>query len=211
MEDLPIGEIAKILRVLRVLRVVRLASRSKDLQALLQTISMSITALFNVLGLVLLILFMFAVLGVYFFGELTEPAQVIDPEYKNFRNFGRAYLLLFAIATGEDWNRLMYDCIDSVPYCEKGRSCGSSYAPVYYICFVMVITHVMLNLFILVIIQQFEKYYVAEDNPIKTFTKNFDQFHQTWVTYTQRFKCLKLQERHCVDFFLDLPAPMGFA
>ena len=105
----------------------------------------------------------------------------------------------------------MYDCIDSVPYCEKGRSCGSSYAPVYYICFVMVITHVMLNLFILVIIQQFEKYYVAEDNPIKTFTKNFDQFHQTWVTYTQRFKCLKLQERHCVDFFLDLPAPMGFA
>ena len=35
MEDLPIGNIAKILRVLRVLRVVRLASRSKDLQALL--------------------------------------------------------------------------------------------------------------------------------------------------------------------------------
>jgi hypothetical protein len=210
MEGLPIGNIAKILRVLRVLRVVRLASRSKDLQALLQTISMSVTALLNVLGLVLLILFMFAVLGVFFFGELTEPAQVIDPDYKNFRNFGRAYLLLFAIATGEDWNRLMYDCIDSPPYCEKGKTCGSSYAPVYYICFIMVITHVMLNLFILVIIQQFEKYYVAEDNPIKTFTKNFDQFHEVWVNYTQRFKCVKMRERDCVDFFQDLARPMGF-
>ena len=65
----------------------------------------------------------------------------------------------------------------------------------------MVITHVMLNLFILVIIQQFEKYYVAEDNPIKTFTVNFDMFHEVWVKYTYRFKCVKLRERDCVDFF----------
>jgi voltage-dependent calcium channel L type alpha-1D len=35
MEGLPIGNIAKILRVLRVSRVLRLASKSKDLQALI--------------------------------------------------------------------------------------------------------------------------------------------------------------------------------
>jgi len=77
---------------------------------------MSVSALVNVLGLVLLILFMFAVLGVFFFNGLTT-GEVIDENYKNFKNFGSAYLLLFAIATGEDWNKLMYDCVDTPPDC----------------------------------------------------------------------------------------------
>jgi hypothetical protein len=44
---------------------------------------MSVGALVNVLGLVLLILFMFAVLGVFFFNELSD-GDVIDANYKNF-------------------------------------------------------------------------------------------------------------------------------
>jgi hypothetical protein len=72
MQALPIGNIAKVLRVLRVSRVLRLASKSKELQALLMTISMSVGALLNVFSLLVLILCMFAVVGVFFFGELTE-------------------------------------------------------------------------------------------------------------------------------------------
>jgi len=151
MKDLPIGNVAKVLRVLRVSRVLRLAQSSKELQALIQTISMSIGALVNVFALLLLILFMFAVLGVFFFNELAD-GDVIDKTYKNFKNFTKAYLLLFAISTGEDWNRLMYDCISTKPDCIEGETCGVSLAPVFYITFIMVITHVMLNLFILVII-----------------------------------------------------------
>lgn len=72
MKELPIGNVAKVLRVLRVSRVLRLAKKSQDLQALIETITMSVSALLNVFGLLLLILFMFAVLGVFFFNELTE-------------------------------------------------------------------------------------------------------------------------------------------
>lgn len=170
---------------------------------------MSVGALVNVFGLLLLILFMFAVLGVFFFNNLST-GLVIDADYKNFKNFSQAYLLLFAIATGEDWNRLMYDCLDTPPDCVPGESCGTSYAVIYYIAFIMVITHVMLNLFILVIIQQFETYYVAEDNPIKLFTQNFDIFHTHWVAETQRTKCAKISERALVDFMRQLPFPMGW-
>lgn len=150
MEGLPIGNIGKVLRVLRVSRVLRLAKKSNDLQALIETITMSVGALLNVFGLLLLILFMFAVLGVFFFNELTV-GDVID-DYKNFHRFFESYLLLFAIATGEDWNLLMYDCMKTHPDCEPNKTCGWGFAPFYYICFIMVITHVMLNLFILVII-----------------------------------------------------------
>jgi len=155
MGDLPIGNVAKVLRVLRVSRVLRLAQSSQELQALIQTINMSVVSLLNVFGLLLLILFMFAVLGVFFFHELTE-GDVIDARYKNFKNFASAYLLLFAISTGEDWNRLMYDCLDTKPDCVEGATCGVGTAAIYYILFIMVISHVMLNLFILVIIQQFD-------------------------------------------------------
>jgi len=54
----------------------------------------------------------------------------------------------------------------------------------YYIAFIMVITNIMLNLFILVIIQQFETYYVTKNNPIEVFTEAFEMFHTEWVTQT---------------------------
>ena len=119
---------------------------------------------------------------------------------------------MFGIATGEDWNKVMYDCIDTPPDCIAGKTCGSSLAPVYYICFIMVITHVMLNLFILVIIQQFEAFYVAEDNPIKIFKINFDLFHDRWVeaTASNGTKCQKISQRHISEFLQMLPAPLGF-
>lgn len=208
MKGFPIGNVAKVLRVLRVSRVLRLAGKNKNLQALIQTITMSVGALVNVLGLVLLILFMFAVLGVFFFNELTD-GEVIDPEYKNFKDFGSAYLLLFAIATGEDWNKLMFDCVDTPPDCVEGETCGTGFAAAFYIMFILVITHIMLNLFILVIIQQFETYYVNPDNPIKTFTENFDVFHECWVKVTDKFHCIKMKERQLVDFFKEMPHPIG--
>jgi hypothetical protein len=116
IKQMNIGNVAKVLRVLRVSRVLRLASKSKGLQALLQTITMSVSALANVLLLLLLILFMFAVLAVFMFSTL-KTGDVIDENYKNFNNFWNSYLLLFAISTGEDWNRLMYDCMDTPPDC----------------------------------------------------------------------------------------------
>ena len=45
MKGFPIGNVAKVLRVLRVSRVLRLAGKNKELQALIQTITMSVSAL----------------------------------------------------------------------------------------------------------------------------------------------------------------------
>jgi hypothetical protein len=81
----------------------------------------------------------------------------------------------------------MYDCVDTPQDCTPGETCGSSIAPVFYIMFILIITHVMLNLFILVIIQQFEMFYVAEDNPIKIFSDHFKEFHEKWIEETIRF------------------------
>lgn len=73
-------------------------------------------------------------------------------EYRNFNNFGESFLFLFVIATGENWNMLMYDCNKTPPGCTPGMSCGTSFAPAFFIIFVLFVQNVMLNLFILVII-----------------------------------------------------------
>lgn len=78
-------QLARVMRVLRVSRVLRLAGKSEGLQALLQTITMSISSLMNVFLLLMLIFFMLSILGVFFFREITE-GDIID-DYKNFTNF----------------------------------------------------------------------------------------------------------------------------
>ena len=92
-----------------------------------------------------------AVLGNSLFYQVTEGI-VID-EWKNFTNFHMSFSLLFSISTGEDWNRIMYDCMRLAPDCIEGKTCGSNIAPVFFLSFILIVTHIMLNLFVLVIIQ----------------------------------------------------------
>jgi hypothetical protein len=49
----------------------------------------------------------------------------------------------------------------------------------------MISTFIMLNLFILVIIQQFELYYLQEDNVLEKFKENLELFKKTWTKFTR--------------------------
>mgnify|MGYP006087555809 CR=1 FL=1 len=41
----------------------------------------------------------------------------------------------------------------------------------------------MLNLFILVLMQNFEENYISADNPIQNFTDLTDKFKEKWILY----------------------------
>jgi hypothetical protein len=62
----------------------------------------------NVFLLLVLIFFMFAVLGNFLFKDVTG-GDVIN-ETKNYGDAMNAFLFLFALSTGEDWNKVMFDC-----------------------------------------------------------------------------------------------------
>ena len=173
-------QLARVLRVLRVSRVLRIAKNYDGLQSLLKTIEMSVQSLFNVFMLLMLIFFMMATLGVFFFKDIPE-GDVIDPQFKNFKTFGDGFLLLFAISTGEDWNKLMYDCWRV-----------TEITPLYFIVFIILVTQIMLNLFILVIIEQFEKYYLTANNPLTQFSLHLETFKKHWQEKSLKYKCLKI-------------------
>ena len=165
---------------------------------------MSVSSLINVFILLMLIFFIMAVLGNSLFYEVTEGDAI--NEWKNFTNFHLSFSLLFSISTGEDWNRIMYDCMDTPPNCIEGKTCGSSIAPIFFLFFILLVTHIMLNLFILVIIQQFSKYYIEEDNVLERFEADFEDFKEAWKLFTHRHQILKLAVKYVPDFVMKLPA-----
>ena len=85
------------------------------------------------------------------FGNVKD-GDVID-DLKKFNNFFNSFLLLFAITTGEDWNKIMFDCSRVPPYCVPDKTCGKKFAFIYFFAIILCCSYVMLNLFILVIIQ----------------------------------------------------------
>jgi hypothetical protein len=194
-----------VMRVMRVTRVLRLAGKAPNLQAILQTIMFSIPSLTNVIILLMLIFFMFAILGNFMFSDV-KYGEVVS-EFKNFTNFDNAFLLLFAISTGEDWNKIMFDCSRTeADGCIVGETCGA--APLsygYFFMMVLICSHVMLNLFILVIIGQFEKYYLPKENMITLFKNDQQSFMRVWKKYTQdRYNCKCIKENQLTKFFREL-------
>ena len=51
---------------------------------------------------------MFAVLGNFIFKSVTTGEVIND--LKNYSTAVTGFLFLFALSTGEDWNKVMFDC-----------------------------------------------------------------------------------------------------
>ena len=145
-------QLARILRVLRISRLFRLLNKYKGLQALIQTIQFSLPALFNVFALLMLIYFIFSILATFLFKSITEGEIINDAN--NFNNFGMSMLILIRISTGEDWNYIMKDTmLTEDDHCIPNKNCGSAWSPLFFFPYMILCTFIMLNLFILVIIQ----------------------------------------------------------
>jgi len=65
----------------------------------------SVSSFSNVILLLTLVYFMFAILGVFLFSEVNE-GEIIN-EYKNFSAFWPSLFTLLAVSTGENWNILL--------------------------------------------------------------------------------------------------------
>ncbi len=61
----------------------------------------------NVGALLFLVFFIYAILGVFIFKDITTGNAI--NKYNNFQNFGNAMLTLFRCSTGEDWPLVMFD------------------------------------------------------------------------------------------------------
>lgn len=78
-------------------------------------------------------------------------------EFYRLANFGSpvtGVAMLFRIVTGEDWNKIMHDCMVQPPLCTPAENywetdCGNAVASLIYFCsFYVIITYIVLNLLV---------------------------------------------------------------
>lgn len=138
---LPItGSFSAIGRVVRLLRVTRLVTKSTELRVLVSTLVRSIPSIFNILVLLGMIFFIYAIIGYHLF-------RAADPTH--WSSFPTSLMTLFQIITLEGWANIMQPIISEL---------GTIYW-LYFGSFILVGTFIVINLFISVIVRKSEEAY----------------------------------------------------
>jgi len=145
------GHYAAVLRLARVLRAMRLVSALPRLQLLVSALLKSLPSMTYVGLLLLLLFYVYAVLGVALFRD-NDPVH--------FGNLKLALLSLFRVVTLEDWTDIMYIqmygsdvfAIDNPAALPADPQARPFLGAAYFVSFVLLGTMIMLNLFIGVII-----------------------------------------------------------
>ncbi|KAK7113083.1 hypothetical protein V1264_012439 [Littorina saxatilis] len=158
--------IIRVMRVLRIARVLKLLKMAKGIRALLDTVIQALPQVGNLGLLFFLLFFIFAALGVELFGRLEcsidHPCVGLS-EHAHFKNFGMAFLTLFRVATGDNWNGIMKDTLRED--CDRSDNClinccvSPIIAPVYFVIFVLMAQFVLVNVVVAVLMKHLEETY----------------------------------------------------
>uniref|UniRef100_A0A671K9D1 Voltage-dependent T-type calcium channel subunit alpha n=1 Tax=Sinocyclocheilus anshuiensis TaxID=1608454 RepID=A0A671K9D1_9TELE len=158
--SLPINPtIIRIMRVLRIARVLKLLKMAVGMRALLDTVMQALPQVGNLGLLFMLLFFIFAALGVELFGDLIcdelHPCEGLG-RYATFKNFGMAFLLLFRVSTGDNWNGIMKDTLRDCSQ-DTGICYNTVVSPIYFVSFVLTAQFVLVNVVIAVLMKHLEE------------------------------------------------------
>ncbi|CAF3650795.1 unnamed protein product, partial [Rotaria sp. Silwood1] len=166
-----------------ILRFFTIAGKHATLKMLMLTIIVSFfKSFFIILGMFLLML-VYAFAGVILFGCVKFGSEL--GRHVNFKTVSNAIVLLMRIVTGEDWNKIMHDCMVVPPRCTRGDSywesdCGNPTASILYFCsFYIIITYIVLNLLVAIIMENFSLFYSNEEDALLSYT-DIRHFQTVW-------------------------------
>nr|XP_044995353.1 LOW QUALITY PROTEIN: voltage-dependent P/Q-type calcium channel subunit alpha-1A [Jaculus jaculus] len=180
------------LRLFRAARLIKLLRQGYTIRILLWTFVQSFKALPYVCLLIAMLFFIYAIIGMQVFGNIgidvededSEEEEFQITEHNNFRTFFQALMLLFRSATGEAWHNIMLSCLSGKP-CDKNSGiltadCGNEFAYFYFVSFIFLCSFLMLNLFVAVIMDNFE--YLTRDSSILG-PHHLDEYVRVWAEY----------------------------
>ncbi|KAI5166297.1 Sodium Channel Protein Type 5 Subunit Alpha [Manis pentadactyla] len=176
----------KSLRTLRALRPLRALSRFEGMRVVVNALVGAIPSIMNVLLVCLIFWLIFSIMGVNLFagkfgrcinhteGGLPLHYTIVNNKSDcvsfnvtgelywtkvkvNFDNVGAGYLALLQVATFKGWMDIMYAAVDSRGYEEQPQWEYNLYMYIYFVIFIIFGSFFTLNLFIGVIIDNFNQ------------------------------------------------------
>jgi hypothetical protein len=55
-----------------------------------------------------------------------------------------------------------------------------------FVLFILVVQYIMLNIFLLILMQTFEENYINQDNPIQNYSDMTEKFLETWIEFCEK-------------------------
>ncbi|XP_054027181.1 sodium channel protein type 5 subunit alpha [Dryobates pubescens] len=175
----------KSLRTLRALRPLRALSRFEGMRVVVNALLGAIPSIMNVLLVCLIFWLIFSIMGVNLFAgkfgkcvNLTEEDASLNESIDdkrdcgmynntgkifwvnvkvNFDNVGSGYLALLQVATFKGWMDIMYAAVDSREKNEQPRMESNPFMYLYFVNFIVFGSFFTLNLFVGVIIDNFNQ------------------------------------------------------
>uniref|UniRef100_A0A8C5YFC7 Voltage-dependent P/Q-type calcium channel subunit alpha n=1 Tax=Microcebus murinus TaxID=30608 RepID=A0A8C5YFC7_MICMU len=205
------------LRLFRAARLIKLLRQGYTIRILLWTFVQSFKALPYVCLLIAMLFFIYAIIGMQVFGNIGIDVEDEDSdedefqitEHNNFRTFFQALMLLFRSATGEAWHNIMLSCLSGKP-CDKNsgiltRECGNEFAYFYFVSFIFLCSFLMLNLFVAVIMDNFE--YLTRDSSILG-PHHLDEYVRVWAEYDPA-ACGRIHYKDMYSLLRVISPPLG--
>ncbi|XP_072489312.1 voltage-dependent N-type calcium channel subunit alpha-1B isoform X1 [Notamacropus eugenii] len=212
--DILVTEIANnfinlsFLRLFRAARLIKLLRQGYTIRILLWTFVQSFKALPYVCLLIAMLFFIYAIIGMQVFGNIALDDETNINRHNNFQTFLQALMLLFRSATGEAWHEIMLSCLSNRPCDPETRlkdECGSDFAYFYFVSFIFLCSFLMLNLFVAVIMDNFE--YLTRDSSILG-PHHLDEFIRVWAEYDPA-ACGRISYSDMFEMLKHMSPPLG--
>ncbi|KAK1327945.1 hypothetical protein QTO34_012367 [Cnephaeus nilssonii] len=189
-------------RLFRVMRLIKLLSRAEGVRTLLWTFIKSFQALPYVALLIVMLFFIYAVIGMQMFGKIALVDGTPINRNNNFQTFPQAAWQEVLLASS--YGKLCDPASEYAP--GEEYSCGTNFAYYYFISFYMLCAFLIINLFVAVIMDNFD--YLTRDWSILG-PHHLDEFKAIWAEYdpeaTGRIKHLDV-----VTLLRRIQPPLGF-
>ena len=154
-------------------------------------------SLINVSLLLLLVIFIYSVLGVQLFTYLQRGD--LFTEDRNFDDFGEALLVSFETLTGDGWSSMMFEARADTDH-------GGPYATACFFSYQLLCSNVILNLVVAVILENFTSIGGANEDLVAP--QDIERFTKAWSSLDpSASQMIRLQR--LPDLLGSLPQPMG--
>ena len=162
------------LRVVRILRPLRTVNRIKGLRVVVEAIMSSVPAISSVCTIGIAILTMLSVLGMeLFLGKLsrcTLTSTAVDTKAEclsaggtwraakfNFDSFPEAFMTVFIVATGDNWQDIMFETMDMRGHNLQPVENYAKWTAIYFFISILVAFLLWANLFVSALVDNFTR------------------------------------------------------
>ncbi|KAF1745272.1 hypothetical protein MXB_3643 [Myxobolus squamalis] len=150
------------------IELILLSTRWDALKDLMLTFIMSVVKSLTAITVMFIIMVTYSLIGNVLFGRL--KFGLTTNRYFNYRTSFNALLILFILATGDNWSAYMLDSSIEPPFCTFDANapiktdCGSKIgAVIYFISYLLIIQQAILNLFIATVLSNFAVFCASDE------------------------------------------------